>query len=311
MGCSRRLMLIIGIGLIVLFFVGFALGAIIGKGTNFLGVPVPHTELPAATLVHLFSVGGFDFRITNTVLATWISMAILVVLAFLVTRNLKPVPGKLQSLLEDAVERLLNFVEGVAGKENGRRFFALVATIFLFVLINAWTSLIPGYGSITIGPEGVEPLLRGANTDINFPLALALISFVCVEYWGMKTLRPGHYLSRFLRFGGLRHGLGNLLRGRLKQGIVGLVMGAIDVYTGLLEGLSEIVRILSFTLRLFGNMTAGEVLLLMSAYLFTIGAANVVFYGLEVFLGFVQALIFAGLTLIFATMAVTPHAEAE
>ena len=309
LGCSTRIVVIVVIALLVITFIGFALGGIVRPESGF--APEPHVELPSYTLVHLFSIGGLDFRITNTIMTTWISMAVLIIFAFLVTRRLKPVPGRLQSFVEEVVGGLYNFVEGIAGKEYGRRFFALVATIFLIVIANAWLSLIPGFVSIWVEPHHHTPLFRGGNTDINLPLALALISFVCVEFWGMKALKPWRNLNRFFKFDNLRRGFGDLLRGRLKQGIIGLMQGGLDIYVGFLEGMSELVRILSFTFRLFGNMTAGEVLLLTAGYLFTVGLVNITFYGLELFLGFVQALIFAGLTLIFATLAVTPHGEEE
>ncbi|MDY6892719.1 MAG: F0F1 ATP synthase subunit A [Chloroflexota bacterium] len=148
-------------------------------------------------------------------------------------------------------------------------------------------------------------LLRPANTDINVPLTLALVSFIAVEYWGITSLRL-HYAGKFFRFGQLFQGLGHLVRGRIKAALGAILFGIIDIFVGLLELLSEFVRIISFTFRLFGNMTAGEVLLMMMAFLIA-WVVPVLFYGLETLLGFIQALIFSSLTLVFATMAVTPH----
>jgi len=100
--------------------------------------------------------------------------------------------------------------------------------------------------------------------------------------------------------------LGQLIRGKVKSAVSAFLYGAIDIFVGALELLSEFVRIISFTFRLFGNMTAGEILLLMMAFLIP-WIIPAIFYGLETFLGFVQAFIFAGLTLVFATMAVAAH----
>ncbi|GAI93010.1 unnamed protein product, partial [marine sediment metagenome] len=171
-------------------------------------------------------------------------------------------------------------------------------------------SLLPGFGSILItNVEGESVhLLRGANTDINMPLALALMSFVFVEYFGLRS-RGASYLGKFVNVGGFFRSLGQLARGQLRVGFSGLITGIIDIFVGFLETLSELVRIISFTFRLFGNMTAGEILLLIAVFLvpwiFTLP-----FYGLELLIGFVQALIFGGLTLVFLTVATASH-EAE
>ncbi|HEX78465.1 MAG TPA: F0F1 ATP synthase subunit A [Dehalococcoidia bacterium] len=311
LGCSTRLAVTILIILVALSVAGGLLGAIVnsvlGLTPAVLSVARPHPQLPPEVLWEPFS----GFKITNTVLGAWVSIIVLGLLAFVATRRMRLVPGRLQAFAEMVVETLLNFVEGIAGRENGRRFFPIVATIFLFVIANAWLSLVPGFISLTwrAAPGETVHLLRGANTDLNLPLALALISFVFVEYWGMSSLGVFRYLRRFFNFGALFHALGHLFRGRLRRGVSGLVNGAIAVFVGALEGMSELVRIISFTFRLFGNMTAGEILLLLGAYLFMFGLANMFFYSLELLVGFVQALIFAGLTLVFATIAITPHGE--
>lgn len=151
-------------------------------------------------------------------------------------------------------------------------------------------------------------LFRGVNTDINFPLALAIISFVMVEFWGIKSVGFGHYMTKFFNFAPLINAFKTLFSGKIKEGASALFDGFIRVFIGLIELLSEFVRILSFTFRLFGNMTGGEILLLMMVFLMPF-LLVVPFYGLELLVGFIQALIFAGLTLVFATIAVTPHAE--
>ena len=273
---------------------------------SWLSVPQPHPELPAGVVFHLLG-----FPITNSIIAAWLSIIVLVGISYAVTRRLKLIPTRVQSMLESALGWLLNFCQDVAGKENGRRFFPVVATIFLFVITNAWLSLIPGFGSILItNAEGeVVELFRGANTDINLPLALALISFIFVEYWGIRSFGGLRYLRKFVNVGQFFRSIGQLVRGRLRAGISGLFTGIVDIFVGILEALSELVRIISFTFRLFGNMTGGEILLLMILFLVPFILA-IPFYGLELLIGFVQALIFAGLTLVFATIAVTHH-EAE
>jgi len=303
------------IGIIVLLLALGVISLLSGAlGRSFLGdiglpswliVESPQPQLPPE---EIFSV--FGFSITNTMLTAWLTIAILGGIFYAATRKMKLVPSRLQTMLEAAIGWLLSFCEDIAGKENGRRFFPLVATLFLFVLANAWLSLFPGYGSILVTNVHGETvhLLRGANTDINLPLALALTSFVMVEYWGLKSVGVFRYLKKFFNAGRFIGGVRQVFRGKVKEGLGSLVNGAIDVFIGFIELLSEFVRILSFTFRLFGNMTGGEILLLMMLFLAPFVLA-IPFYGLELLVGFIQALIFGGLTLVFATIAVTPHTE--
>jgi len=272
---------------------------------SWLSVPRPEPKLPAEEVFHLFG-----FRITNSIIAAWLTIIVLVGISYAVTHRLKLIPSRLQSALEFALESLLRFCQSVAGEENGRRFFPVVVTIFLFVIMNAWLALLPGFGSITItSSEGeVVPLLRAANTDINMPLALAVMSFIFVEYFGIR-LRGARYLGKFVNVGQFSRSLGQLFRGKLRAGFSGLITGVVNIFIGFLETLSELVRIVSFTFRLFGNMTAGEILLLVAAFLIPWVFA-LPFYGLELLVGFVQALIFGGLTLIFLTVATAHEAEA-
>ena len=145
------------------------------------------------------------------------------------------------------------------------------------------------------------PLFRGPNTDLNTPLALAIVSAIAVESWALATLGIG-YGRKFFDFGNLFRGLR-----RLNFGLV--FRGAIDAFVGLLELVSELVRLISFTFRLFGNMFAGEVVILMFTFLTPL-VFTIVFYGLELFVGIIQAFIFAVLTLVFGMMAVA-HGEAH
>ena len=273
---------------------------------SWLSVPRPEPELPAEVVFYIFG-----FPITNSIIGAWFTIIFLVGFSYVITRRMKIVPDRLQSAFEFLVGWLFRFCQRVAGEQNGRRFFPVVATIFLFVAFNAWLSLVPGFGSISVVTEEGKHvhLLRGANTDINMPLALALVSFIFVEYFGLRSLGL-RYLSKFFNVGGFFYSLGQIFRGKVKAGFSGLITGAIQIFVGLLETLSEFVRIISFTFRLFGNMTAGEILLLIAAFLIPWVFA-LPFYGLELLVGFVQALIFSGLTLVFLTLAVAHHGEAH
>ncbi|TET40750.1 MAG: F0F1 ATP synthase subunit A [Dehalococcoidia bacterium] len=265
---------------------------------------MPHIELAAEGV---FSI--FGFPITNTMLAAWLTILVLGGISYAATRKMKIVPKGLQNIVEALLGMLINFVEDTAGKDYGRKFFPVIATIFIFVIANAWLALLPGFMFIGIGEEHV-PLLRGANTDINFPLALALISFVFVEYWGLRSQGFFRYVRKFFNVGGLLRGIGQLFRGKIRGGLSAILTGVIEAFAGFIEIISELVRIVSLTIRLFGNMTAGELLILMMLFLIP-WVAVIPFYGLELFIGFVQALIFGALTLVFLVMAVTPREEHE
>jgi F-type H+-transporting ATPase subunit a len=281
-------------------------------GRLFFPVPRPDFELAANYSEPFYKLG--PIYITNTLITSWLSIIVLIGFFYFATRKMKLVPKGLQNMAETIIEFLLNFVEGVAGKENGRRFFPIVATIFLYVLLNAWLALLPVFNFIGIsqqanGATTFIPFLRSANTDINVPLMLALVSFFSVEYWGITSLGPRYYLGKFFKFGQLLQGLRQLIRGKVKSAVSTIFYGAIDAFVGALELLSEFVRIISFTFRLFGNMMGGEVLLLTIPFLIPWVFPSI-FYGLETFLGLIQAVIFGMLTLVFASMAVSRQ-EAE
>jgi F-type H+-transporting ATPase subunit a len=309
LGCSFPVLIIIAIVALAIVVIGFLAGPL-GKSIigdvglpSWLSVPAPAPHLPAPVLFHVFGL-----PITNTVIAGWITVIFLVIVSWAVTRRMQLVPGRLQAAFEFLLGWIFDFCKSVAGEEYGRKFFPVICTIFLFVAFNAWLSLIPGFGSIEIHIHGHEyELLRGSNTDLNTPLAIALVSFVFVEYYGLKTLGI-RYLRKFVNVGGLFGSIGHVFKGRMKKGLSGLFSGLIDIFVGVLETLSELIRIVSFTFRLFGNMTAGEILIMVAAFLLPMAIGWMV-YGLELFIGFIQALVFSGLTLAFVSMAVTSHEE--
>ncbi len=307
LGCSLPVLIIIVVVFVAIALLGFMAGPI-GSGLfgemewlSWMTVEQPSPHLPAPELFHIFGL-----PITNTIIASWITVIFLVVLSWVVTRRTKLIPGRLQAAFEFILGWIFDLCKSIAGDENGRKFFPVICTIFLFVLFNAWLSLIPGFGSIELIVNGHEyELIRAANTDINTPMAIALISFVFVLYFGVKTLGAG-FFRQYFNFGPLFHSFGHIFRGKFN--LMNIFSGAVDIFVGGLELLSMFIRIISFTFRLFGNMTAGEILLLIAAFLVPWVMA-IPFYGLEMLVGVVQALIFAGLTLVFVTMAVTPHGE--
>ena len=233
--------------------------------------------------------------ISNTLVASLITTVVLIVIAYFATKNIKEVPKGLQNLFEVIIEALFNMVDSVTeDKKQTFKFFPLVATIFIFIIISNWLGLLPGFGSVgffeTI-KEGMPseehsvfvPLLRSANSDLNATLALAIVSVLATQIFGIMALGIFKYGKKFLNFS-----------------------SPVGFFVGILELISEIAKMISFSFRLFGNVFAGEVLLVVIIMLAPF-IVPIPFFALELFVGFIQALVFAMLTLVFLKVAVTTH----
>jgi F-type H+-transporting ATPase subunit a len=231
----------------------------------------------------------FGWPISNSIIAAWLTIVILVIIALIVRLNFKKNPTGLQNLMEMVVESLLGLVDSVTSdRKKSLKIFPWVATFFLFILVSNWLELIPGFSLLGIRENGeFIPFLRSANTDLNTTLALALISIIATQILGIITIGLFKHLKKYFNF-----------------------KNPINCFVGILEILSEISRIISFAFRLFGNIFAGEVLLVVIAFLIPY-IIPLPFYGLELFVGFIQALVFAMLTLVFMTMAMTNHEESH
>jgi F-type H+-transporting ATPase subunit a len=229
--------------------------------------------------------------ITNTLLMSWVVALILIIISQTVTRKITLVPTLFQNIVESAVESLLGFMEKVLGsREKAERYFPLIATIFTLVLVSNWLGIIPGVGSVGIyemheGHKILVPFFRSVASDLNFTLAIALISVISTNVYGAMANGIGGQLSKFFSF-----------------------KSPIDFFIGLLELLGEFAKIISFSFRLFGNIFAGEVLLIITGFLAPY-IVPIPFLGLELFVGFIQALVFATLTLVFLSIAITSHAH--
>jgi F-type H+-transporting ATPase subunit a len=318
-------------------------------------LPIPpvvlsEISIPAEPVFELFG-----FTITNTLLSSWLTMLVLVVAGWLATHRMSEVPGRWQGFLEMIIEGMYGLVGGATEPKWARRFFPIVMTIFLFVIVSNWLGLTPlfanwgplhhaehGEGeavvwlnaSHTLGlwvsageaqeeaeassHEGVEikaqegyilvPMFRAATTDLNVTLALAFVSVLLTQYFGFKALGV-KYFGKFIAVGGIvkaltKPGLG--CGGR----IAAFGMGLIDLFIGVVETISELGKIVSFSFRLFGNIFAGEVLLAVMAFLVPY-LISIPFYGLEIFVGFVQALVFMMLTVAFFVVAMSHHGNEE
>jgi F0F1-type ATP synthase membrane subunit a len=412
---------------LVYIVVGFlVVVGILVAGLLFARGPQPEIIVPAEVITTV----GF-LNITNTMITAWMVMLFLIILSFAATRSMKLMPSGLQNFMEAVIGFLVSQAEDIAGEKNGRRFFAVVATIFLFIIVSNWFGLLPffnaigktedvhhhvwheltsehphdlsldeethtytenfdfagwkmdGGGSFGMVPnrgESVEfevragetpaqaadryivfvakefadfdateedvlapspetvraaaaalngedapllvfadgehaeegdvhpiespalereildidfsesqkfaliiPFFRSVFSDVNNTLAMGIVAFIMIEFWGIQSLGLG-YLSKFFNLKGIMS------------------------FVGILELLSEFIRIISFAFRLFGNIFAGEVLILMLTFLMPFLLVDII-YGLELFVGFIQAAVFALLVLVFAVMAVEHHDE--
>lgn len=236
----------------------------------------------------IYEVG--PIAITNTMLVTWIVIVILSVLAFFTTRRYTEIPSKLQNFFEMIIEALLSLIDNVTmDRKKAESFLPLVATLFLFIITANWIGLMPGFESIgrfefLHGERILVPYLRPPGSDLNTTLALAIVTIVSVQIVGLKSM-GGSYLKKFFNFA-----------------------NPIAFFVGIIEIVSELSRIISFSFRLFGNVFAGGVLLAVISF-FVPFIATIPFYGLEIFVGFVQALVFAMLATVFLQMATISHNE--
>lgn len=225
----------------------------------------------------IFQLGPLP--ITNSILTTWIVTLLLIAFAYFATKKAALVPQPLQNVAEVAVEGLSDLVSSVAG-EKTKIFLPIVAAFFFFILFGNYFGLLPGVGSVGFfehkdGHEVFVPFFRSINSDLNTTLALALVSVAATHYFSIKYLGLSGYIGKFLS------------------------LNPIFLFVGLLELVSEVTKLFSLSFRLFGNVFAGEVLLTTATTNLFAYVVPIPFYFLEILVGFVQALIFAMLTLVF------------
>lgn len=262
--------------------------------------------LPPAAAEPLFRVGSFP--ITNAMVNGWIAVVFFVGVAFVASRRRGLVPRGVHNLIEATVEFMLSEVEKVTGDaKRAKQFLPIVGTIFLFILFSNWIGLLPGTGSIGIwglheGAVELIPLLRPAASDLNLTLAIALFAVITSHVIGLLTIGPVAHVSKFINIRGVLHSL--------KKGPMAILVALIEFAVGLLEIISEIAKVLSLSLRLFGNIFAGEVLLTVMLGIFSY-FLPVPFIFLEVLVGAIQATVFAMLTLAYLTVATQDHGQEE
>ncbi|MFA5023743.1 MAG: F0F1 ATP synthase subunit A [Patescibacteria group bacterium] len=246
-----------------------------------------------------------NFPITNAMLNSWLVLVIVIILAILVKKNLKKVPRGLQNVMEMIIEGFLGLFDSVTGsRKKSLKFAPLVLAFFFFILLNNWSGILPGVGSIgqiaLIGGEKFFiPYFRGGTADLNTTLALAVIGVVVSHILGVIATGWWHYLNKFLNF----KALFEIPKKVLKEPTI-LIVNPIKIFVGFIEIISELAKIASLSFRLFGNVFAGEVLLASMSAILAWGLP-LPFLFLEILVGLIQALIFAMLILTYLTINTT------
>lgn len=233
----------------------------------------------------VFHIGNFP--ITNSLLSTFILIIIFIILLF--TFNFNPAKNKIQFFISFILNMFYEFIESITGDKT-RELYPLLASFFFFILLSNWFGLLPGVGSIILEEKvgtvtHIVPLLRAGTADLNGTLALALVSVGLIQYYGIKYCGFINYMKKFIN-----------------------LSNPMNFILGILELVSEVSRVLSFSFRLFGNVFAGEVLIAVIVFLIPV-LASFPFLLLEIFVGFIQALVFTMLTAVFINMATVSHEE--
>jgi F-type H+-transporting ATPase subunit a len=250
----------------------------------------PEISLSAEPLGHLGT-----FPITNTLVVSLVISCGLIIFSLIFYRFIKKVPSGLQNVIEVVISGALDFIESIIqDRKQAYAFFPMIFTIFLFIILSNWIELVPGLGSIGIweemhGKTILVPFIRSASADMNVTLAIALMAMLAVQVYGIISLGVSEYAQKFF------------VNPFKKPYVIGTFVGALEL-------ISEFAKVISFSFRLFGNIFAGEVLLLVVGFLVPY-FVPLPFLFLEIFVGFIQALVFSMLTLVFIKNAVTSHAE--
>ncbi len=246
-----------------------------------------------------------NFTVTNSLLNSWLVVILLVIFAISFKNKIKTIPGKLQSILEMVVEYLLGIFDSVTGdRKKSYKFFPLIFTFFIFILLNNWVGILPGIGSIgkmgeLEGHTVFIPFFRGATADLNTTLALAIIGIVASHIFGVLALGAWNYFNKFINIKAFLE----IPKKVMKDPAV-LIVNPIKAFIGLIEIIGEFSKMASLAFRLYGNIFAGEVLLASMSAILAFGVP-IPFMFLEIIVGAVQALIFSVLVLSYFSVAVS------
>lgn len=265
-----------------------------------------HAEIQHETTLFaepVFKIG--DFTVTNSLLNSWVVVFLIILLSVLIRKKLKKIPGIFQNFVEVILEGALNLVDSITGsRKKTLKFFPLVFGLFIFILLNNWLGLLPGVGSVGYvaehsGHAMFIPYFRGGTADLNTTLGLALLAIAATHIFGIVAVGAWRYFNKFVNI----KALAEIPKKIVKEPTIVLV-NPIKFFVGIVEVVGEIAKVASLSFRLFGNIFAGEVLLMSMAAIMAF-LVPIPFMFLELIVGIIQALIFAMLTLVFLVVATT------
>ncbi|MCX6778655.1 MAG: F0F1 ATP synthase subunit A [Candidatus Magasanikbacteria bacterium] len=240
-------------------------------------------------------------NVTNTMINAVLATSIFLVVGILIKKSINLRPSGIQNFFEHILEMLMEYFDQVTGdRKKTLRFLPVVGSVFFFILLSNWLGLLPGTGSLTWNHKMI---LRPANTDLNLTLAMALVSVIVSHIFGFITVGFFTYFNKFIQ-------IGTLIKS-FKHGPIAIFTAVIEMVVGLIELVGEAAKVLSLSLRLFGNIFAGEVLISVISAIAGL-LIPTPFMMLELLVGLIQASVFAMLTLVYLSVATMEvHGESE
>jgi len=255
--------------------------------------------IPPLAAETIFTIGAFP--VTNTYINSTLALIFFLIIGLIVRNKIKEVPSGLQNFIELVLEYLFKFFDQVTGsRQKTLKFLPIVGSLFFFILVSNWIGIFPGIGSIGIwqanhGELELVPLFRPATTDLNLTLGIAVLGVASSHIFGIFAIGFFRYANKFIK-------LGDLWLAFKSMKPTSLIIAVSEFFVGLIEIVSEAAKVVSLSLRLFGNIFAGEVLLTVIASLIAF-AVPLPFLFFELLVGIVQATVFAMLVLVYLTVA--------
>jgi F-type H+-transporting ATPase subunit a len=257
--------------------------------------------LPPLYAEPIFFIGSFP--VTNAYINSTIVVLLFAIAGFILRKKTAIIPKGFQNVAEFLLEFVLGYIDRVTlDRKKSIRFLPIVGGLFFFILVSNWMGLLPGIGSVGRWLEvhhktELVPLFRPANTDLNMTLAMAVFAVAISHVVGIITIGFFKYANKFIKLLDIFNSF--------KKGGMGIAVAVIEFFVGFIEIFSEIAKMVSLSLRLFGNIFAGEVLLTVLAGLVAY-FVPLPFMFLELLVGLVQAVVFSMLTLVYLTVATAP-----
>ena len=251
----------------------------------------------------IFNIG--NFQVTNSLLNSWLVVLIILIVSLFLKSRVKTIPKGIQNVFEIIVEKFLEIFDSITGsRKRSLKFFPLVFSFFIFILLSNWMGLLPGVGSVgqIISEHGHKvfvPYFRGGTADLNTTLSLAIIGVVASHIFGIVALGLWNYFNKFINIKAFLE-----IPKKIRKDLAILIVNPIKAFVGIIEIVGELAKVASLSFRLFGNIFAGEVLLASMSAMLAFGLP-IPFMFLEIIVGLIQALIFAMLILAYLTMNTT------